>query len=56
MDPLTMALLVSLATVAMLAVTALLVTRAALKGTDSQRRAEVLRAVAEIIRAIRGKK
>ena len=56
MDPLLASLVVEVALVLIVAAAAVLVARYALNGADSEHRAAVLSAVAEIVRAIRGKR
>ncbi|MCX5318128.1 hypothetical protein [Streptomyces sp. NBC_00154] len=56
MDPALAAALTIVAGLLIVAVAAVLVTRFALNGTTSADRASVLTAVAELIRAIRGKR
>ena len=55
MEPLLLPVLISAGIVLFTAVTAVLVVRLALTGTESGDRAAVLTAVASIIRAIRGR-
>lgn len=55
MEPLLLTVLMSAGVVLIAAVTAVLVVRLALTGTQSADRAAVLNAVASIIRAIRGR-
>jgi hypothetical protein len=55
MEPLLLTALMSAGVVLVAAVTAVLVVRLALTGTESGDRAAVLNAVASIIRAIRGR-
>ncbi|MER5757556.1 hypothetical protein [Streptomyces sp. NPDC002088] len=56
MDPVLVWMAVALAAMLIVAVAAVLVARFALSGTASEHRAAVLSAVAEIIRAIHGKR
>lgn len=56
MDPLVVALLVPVSIVVVIAVTAVVLIRLTISGTDSRHRAAVLSATAELIRAIRGRR
>ncbi|WP_189111749.1 hypothetical protein [Streptomyces camponoticapitis] len=56
MDPVIASAWAGVAAVVVLATAAVLVTYVAVKGTDSRHRAAVLRGVAEIIRALRGRR
>jgi hypothetical protein len=56
MDPLLYAAACTVLTLLIVACAAVLIVRSALHGTDSQDRAPVLGAVAEVVRAIRGKR
>lgn len=55
MEPLLLATLTATGVVLITAITAVLVVRLALTGTESKDRAAVLNAVAAVIRAIRGR-
>jgi hypothetical protein len=55
MEPLLLTVLISAGVALIAAVTAVLLVRLALTGTESSDRAAVLNAVADIIRAIRGR-
>jgi hypothetical protein len=55
-DPLLLAALCGLVILLIVAVTAVLIARYALDGTDSRDRARVLTALAEVVRALRGKR
>ncbi|MFB6641578.1 hypothetical protein ACFCYF_30540 [Streptomyces chartreusis] len=56
MDPMLAWLVVAVAVVLIIAIAAVAVARYALNGTDSEHRAAVLSAVAEIVRAVRGRR
>ncbi len=56
MDPLVVALLVPVSIVVVIAVTAVVLIRFTISATDSCHRAAVLSAMAELIRAIRGRR
>lgn len=56
MDPMLAWLVVAVAVVLIIAIAAVAVARYALNGTDSEHRAAVLSAVAEVVRAIRGRR
>ncbi|MDX3715791.1 MULTISPECIES: hypothetical protein [Streptomyces] len=56
MDSLLAGALTALAMVVIVAAAAVLITHFAMKGADSRHRAAVLESVAEVIRAIRGKR
>lgn len=56
MDPMLAAVVTAVAIMLIVAVAAVLVARYALADTDSVHRARVLTAVADVIRAIRGKR
>lgn len=56
MDPLVLALCVPVSVVVVLAVAAVVVIRLTISGTDSDHRAAVLSATAELVRALRGRR
>ncbi|MEU2502894.1 hypothetical protein [Streptomyces sp. NRRL S-1314] len=56
MDPMLAAMLITLATVMIVATAAVMIAHFAVKGTDSSHRAAVLESVAKIVWAIRGKR
>ncbi|MCX4763781.1 hypothetical protein OG562_23000 [Streptomyces sp. NBC_01275] len=56
MDPVVSAALCTALTLLIVAAAAVLVVRSALDGTESKDRARILAAVAEVVRAVRGKR
>ncbi|MFE6153622.1 hypothetical protein [Streptomyces sp. NPDC057889] len=56
MDPILAGIITTLAVILIIAIVTIVVARSALTDTDSEHRAAVLSAVAEILRAMRGKK
>ncbi|GAA3807623.1 hypothetical protein ACFS5L_28290 [Streptomyces phyllanthi] len=56
MDPVLVAAVCSVIVLLIVAVAAVLVVRSALDGTESKDRARILTAVAEVVRAVRGKR
>ncbi|MEW2622134.1 hypothetical protein [Streptomyces sp. NPDC048106] len=56
MDPLLLAAASALVTLLIIAAAAVLIVRSALTDTDSKDRASILEGVAEVVRALRGKR